>query len=157
MKKLKEAYLRLREPINYVLFGGATTLVDWGSYSLLEKLGMAVQPANAVSLALAILFAYVTNKRWVFFSQERSVRAIVREAAEFFAGRIVTALLELFGVPLLMATEADWTLHLAGLEIEGFWAKILASVVVMVLNYFFSKLVVFRKKKTAPDRTEAAE
>ena len=157
MKKLKEVYFRFREPINYVLFGAGTTLVDWSSYSVLEKLGMAVQPANVVSLVLAILFAYVTNKRWVFFSEEKGFRAILREAAEFFAGRIVTALLELFGVPLLMAMDMDWTLHFMELEIEGFWAKILASVVVIVLNYFFSKFVVFRKKKTVSENAETEE
>ena len=144
MKKLKELYLAHKEIINYLFFGGATTVVSWITYALgIRALSMDITPANVFSWVCAVTFAFVTNKLWVFDSKGWVWPAWLREAAAFYAGRVFSGLVELGGLPLLMWLGLKQTLF----GIEGFAAKIVVTIVVIILNYFLSKFLVFRKKK----------
>ena len=140
---MKRFYIRFREYINYCIFGLGTTVVSWGLYSLLAgALRWPEAISNAISWVGAVLFAFVTNKLWVFENGGTGLRAWLKEGAAFFSGRIATGVLELGGVPLLIR------LGMAGgpLNIPGLWAKILASCFVMIVNYFISKFLVFRRR-----------
>ena len=143
MKKLWDIYQRYKEPVNYLIFGGATTAVSWASYALfVGGLSMAVTPGNILSWVCAVTFAFVTNKLWVFQSKTWQWPLWMKEAAAFLGGRIFSGLVELGGLPLLMKLGLDQTLF----GVEGLAAKIAISVVVIILNYFLSKFLVFRKK-----------
>lgn len=143
MEKLKALYFKYREVLHYLFFGGCTTLVSWATYALFVGLcGLAPVFGNALSWVCSVLFAFVTNKLWVFFSKSWEPRVVWKEAAEFFGSRTFTGVLELVGLPLLIRVGLDRTLF----GIEGFVAKIVVSVVVIVLNYILSKLLVFREK-----------
>lgn len=143
-KTIIALFLRYREVISYLFFGGLTTLVSLGSYALfVGALGLNVIAGNCLSWLCAVLFAFVTNKIWVFQSRSWKGTAWLREAAAFFGGRIATGLLEMFGLPLLMWLGLDQTI----LGVEGFAAKLVTTVVVTILNYIISKLIVFREKK----------
>ncbi len=144
--KLKALYLRYREPVNYLFFGGLTTLVSWGVYALaVGWLDMPVTPGNLLSWVCAVSFAFVTNKLWVFDSKSWAFPQWLKEAGAFYAGRIFSGLVELGGLPLLMWLGLDQTLF----GVEGFAAKVVISIVVIILNYFLSKFIAFRKKKDA--------
>jgi putative flippase GtrA len=96
-----------------------------------------------VAWIAAVLFAYVTNKLWVFRSYNWEIRFVLREAVLFISARILTGIFEIVSVPLLVKLGLSQTLF----GVKGMWAKVLVSVVVMILNYVFSKLIVFRKKE----------
>ncbi|MBE5950001.1 MAG: GtrA family protein [Lachnospiraceae bacterium] len=144
MKKIKELLIQFKEQISYLFFGVLTTGVNWVVYALLMLIpAMTVELANAVAGVVAILFAYITNRIFVFESVSKGKKDILLEFLRFLGGRAVTFVIEVVGVP---------GLYYLGLSqgvfgIEGAWAKIIVSVVVIVLNYVFSKLFVFKSKR----------
>ena len=144
MDKLKALLLKYKEPISYLFFGGLTTVVSWATYALFAgPLALGVMTANILSWACAVTFAFVTNKLWVFDSKSWAWPGWLKEAAAFVAGRLFSGAVELGGLPLLMWLGLDQPLF----GVEGFAAKVVISVVVVILNYFLSKFFVFRRKK----------
>ena len=150
MKKIKELIIKYRELITYVVFGVLTTLVNWAVYTVLILAlpdGMAESAkltlSNAVAWVAGVLFAFITNKIWVFESKSFKPVILLKEFISFVAARAATGVLEIFGVPLLVKIGLNQTLF----GVDGAIAKAVVSVAVVILNYVFSKLIVFRKKK----------
>lgn len=139
MKKLYDLFLKYKEVILYLVFGGLTTLINIAGYMLLTRLfGLDTMIANGIALAVSILFAYVTNKIFVFESKTETFGAAFREFVSFIACRIATAVLDM----LIMYITVD---------VLGWYdivMKILANIIVIVLNFVFSKLIIFTSKKT---------
>ena len=122
-----------REIFMYVFFGALTTLINTVAYWLLYYgAGVPNTTSTIISWLLAVVFAYVTNKLWVF---EKGNKSTLKEAWEFFLARISTGLLDL----LIMYVFVEV------LTFEGGIIKILSNVIVIVLNYLLSKLFVFKK------------
>lgn len=137
LRILEPFYKRHKEGLLYLFFGGVTTLVSFLVFWLFEgPLGMDALLANLISWVLAVAVAYITNRIWVFTAHAVGVRAILIEILSFYLSRVATFLLE-EGILLIFVT---W-LTLPALPI-----KIAASVLVVLLNYIFSKIFVFRKK-----------
>ena len=136
---------KYKSVILYVLFGGLTTVVDWGVSFLLYYLwgdAIDVTPwlihgANVIAWIAAVSFAYVTNRIWVFESRRSGFLPILGEIGAFAGGRVLTLLLQ----EALMAIFFTW------LGFNEYAVKIVAAVLVVILNYFISKLLVFRKKE----------
>lgn len=144
MDKIKTLILKYREALSYLFFGGLTTVVSWGTYALfVGTLHMHVNTGNILSWICAVTFAFVTNKLWVFQSRSWAWPLWIKEAASFFAGRVFSGLVELGGLPLLMRMGLDQPVF----GVDGFAAKVVISIVVIILNYFLSKIFVFRKRK----------
>lgn len=144
MEKIKALLIQFREQISYLFFGVLTTVVNWIVYAVLMLIpAMQVEVANAVAGVVAILFAYVTNRIFVFESTSKNKKDIFMEFLRFLGGRAVTFVIEVVGVPGLYYLGLNQGIF----GIEGAFAKIIVSVVVIVLNYVFSKLFVFTKKK----------
>ena len=161
----------LKVIVLYLIFGVATTLVNWIVYLLFNNLifnrffseNTAMTAANAVAWFLAVLFAFVTNKLIVFKSKEKTARILIPELLSFYASRGLTGLLEIFVPTLLVNAGITFTLLGDGgifpnalrdsgfiyttLSDRGLVPKMIVAVVVIILNYVFSKLIVFRKKK----------
>ena len=133
LSKLAPFYLRHKSVLLYLFFGALTTLVSIGTFELC-LLFMDALLANVPSWIAAVGFAYVTNRTWVFSSQAKGI-GIFREACTFYGGRIVTFLLE----------EVILYVFITLLFLPPLTVKILAQVVVLVLNYVISKLIVFKK------------
>ncbi len=127
-------YKKHKEVLLYLLFGGLTTVVSIVSFALLVQVGLNELVANVISWVLAVLFAYVTNRTWVFASKADTRAGVVREMASFFGGRVATLLVE----EGLLAVFITW-LGLAAVPV-----KVVAQVVVIVLNYVISKFFVFK-------------
>lgn len=140
-----ELLKKYKSIILYIIFGGLTTVVDWTvSFSLYYLWGEAIEAtpwlihgANVIAWAAAVAFAYVTNRIWVFESKRRGFAPILGEIFAFAGGRVFTLLLQ----EVLMAVFFTW------LGFNEYLVKIVAAVLVVILNYFISKLLVFRKKK----------
>ncbi len=136
MEKIEKIWDRYKELILYVFFGGCTTLINIVVYFACRQwLSLAVVPSDVAAWFLAVVFAYVTNKLFVFDSKSWSAQLVVKEVAEFFAARVFS-----LGVDVAMLYVT--------VELLGWWElpmKIIANVVVIVINYIFSKWIIFRK------------
>ncbi|MDD7280187.1 MAG: GtrA family protein [Oscillospiraceae bacterium] len=130
-------YKKNKEILLYLFFGGLTFLVSIGSYSLFcIAFGMNELIANLISWVLAVAFAYVTNRIWVFNSNQSSVKGIIYEILCFCGGRIVTLLIE----------EAILFVFITLLAFNSIVVKVVAQIIVIILNYVISKIVVFKEK-----------
>jgi putative flippase GtrA/LmbE family N-acetylglucosaminyl deacetylase len=123
--------------LKYIFFGGCATLVNLGSYYLLRVLTpLDLNIANVISVCIAILFAYFTNSRFVFESKASGWNERFGEFVKFVSARILTMIVEVGGVWLM----ADI------LKINDYLAKFLIQFIVLVLNYVFSKFLIFTTK-----------
>lgn len=146
--RLNEIYQKNQEVILYLVFGVATTVINWSSYAVLVKHAhLSIFWGNAISWLAATLFAFITNKLWVFMSKSMHPSVLVKEFALFVSSRLVTGAFEVIAVPALVHIG----LSQAFFNVHGFAAKILVSVIVVILNYILSKLIIF---KDSPDKAE---
>lgn len=151
MKKLTELLDKYKELISYVFFGALTTLVNFLTFSLFRVLlGEELYLLNnAIAWFVSVVFAYITNKIFVFKSESFETKTLLKEISEFFGARIFSFGIEEGGMWLLidLLGFGEYSLKAFGLEISGqLIAKLILSVIVVIFNYFASKLVIFRKK-----------
>ncbi len=138
IQKTKEILLKHKEKISYLFFGVLTTAVDFVSYYTLTRfLFLNEDFSNVLAQFFAILFAYVTNKLFVFEDQTNSFRTLIIQFAKFFSLRLVT----------LILNSVMFTVMNKMLGINDIVTKVIVSVIVIILNYVFSKLIVFKNKE----------
>lgn len=131
-----------RETISYLFFGVLATVVSIGSYYISSRILInfigydeTVMCSNVVSWVCAVAFAYVTNKTWVFQSKTKGLKDLLREMSAFVGARLFS-----FGF------EMAWMYITAILiGINDTICKILAQFAIVVMNYVFSKLFIFKK------------
>lgn len=139
MKKIKELYVQYKEVINYLIFGVLTTITSLLVYYLLvftildPENAFELQIANIISWIAGVTFAYFTNRKFVFESNEENK---LKEASKFVTARLLTLIMDM----LIM-----W-LGVTVLHFNDKIIKLISQVLVIVLNYIFSKLFVFNKK-----------
>lgn len=136
MEKIKALYRKYQEILTYLIFGVLTTLVNYVSYLLLAPLFAKTTAPTVIAWVLSVLFAYFTNRAFVFHSHLKGAAA-VKEAGAFFAARLMSGVLDV----IIMAVFADW------IGLNDKIVKLASNVFVVIFNYIASKLVVFRKKK----------
>ena len=139
--KCKQWITKYREILFYLIFGVATTLVNLVLFAAMNSLLGEQQylVSNVVATVLAILFAYVTNKRYVFRSCTRGLTELLREMGSFFACRAVSFFLDI-GIMWVTVDVWGW---------PGLLMKLISNVVIIVVNYLASKLLIFNKGKGA--------
>ena len=138
MKKLRALLERYYDGISYLFFGGLTTVVNYLVYlPCYNWWGISSSVSNMIAWVAAVAFAFLTNKPFVFKSHDWSAKVVWPELTKFVGCRIGSGILEtLF---LLVAVDI--------LHWNGNWMKLITSVLVVILNYFGSKFLVFAKKK----------
>ncbi|MCR5663428.1 MAG: GtrA family protein [Oscillospiraceae bacterium] len=138
LRPLQPFWQKHRELLLYLFFGGLTTLLGIFVFWLFNRpFDLNELIANIISWILAVLFAYVTNATWVFSARPANVGEAARQLLSFYAGRLAT----------LGVEELILFVFVTKLDFDSMLVKIVASVVVIILNYVISKLLVFRKKK----------
>ncbi len=150
MKKPTELILKYKELITYIFFGALTTLVNFLTFSLFRfLLGEELYLLNnAIAWFMSVIFAYITNKLFVFEAKSFETKALLKEISEFFCARIFSFGIEEGGMWLLIDFfgVGSYSLNLFGFEIGGqLIAKLILAVIVVILNYFASKFVIFKK------------
>lgn len=136
---IRKLYKKYEELILYLIVGGCTMAVSLASYYLLRNVfHMYYQTANILSWVFAVVFAYITNKRFVFRSPYAGIRKTFLEAGSFFSARLVSLAAEVLSMYILV--------RICG--INDNIVKLINQVLVMVLNYILSKFWVFHKKHT---------
>ena len=129
---ISKLYKKYKEIINYIIVGGCTTVVSIVSYYLFRLIISNYLVCTILSWVVAVLFAYVTNRIFVFESIDKN---IIVEFIKFVMARVLSLLSEL----LVMFILVDL------IRVDDKIAKIIVQFIVLVLNYIFSKVFVFRK------------
>lgn len=134
VKNLIEKY---KDVIPYLFFGVCTTAVNVASYWICaHPLKWGVLASTIIAWIVAVLFAYVTNRKWVFHSEAYGSKEIIKEICSFFGCRLATGVV-------------DWICMVVFVDVLKFndvVIKFLANVIVIILNYIASKMVIFRRK-----------
>lgn len=137
IKKLKENK-KLKEMIAYLFFGGLTTIVNFVVFFIARKIfNSQLVFANTLSWFLSVLFAFVTNKKWVFDSKTPTFSSYLNEMGKFFLFRALSYVIDM-GCMLLLIN---------GIHLGDFWAKLITQIIVVIANYVFSKFLIFTAKE----------
>lgn len=137
MKKIRELIEKHYDILAYLFFGGLTTVVNYIVYLPCYNLfHLSAAVSNVIAWVAAVAFAFLTNKPFVFKSHDWSWKTVCPELTKFVGCRLGSGLLE----TLFIFVTVDC------LAFNGNWMKLITSVLVVILNYFGSKLLVFRKE-----------
>lgn len=132
---LKDMLVKYRSFILYAFFGVCTTLVNIIVYYICSYvLNLSTIISTAISWFLAVLFAYVTNRKWVFESHVLNTKEVTKEITSFFSCRLLTGLLDI-GIMYICVDILNW---------NDMIIKMTSNILVIVLNYVASKLIIFK-------------
>ncbi len=130
-------YLKHKEVLMYLFFGGCTFLISVLSYSFFNVgFGINELVANIISWVIAVFFAFFTNRIWVFDGRTSGTEAFFAQMMSFLCGRLVTLLVE----------EIILYLFITRMGLNSIVMKVIAQIIVIALNYILSKLWIFKKK-----------
>lgn len=131
-------YKKYKELLLYLFFGGLSFIVSIATYALFN-VGMNINEliANVLSWIITVMFAFLTNRVWVFQSTTNGVAEFVKQMLVFYSGRVITLVVE----EVILLVFITW------LGFNSMLIKVIAQVIVILLDYVISKLVVFRKKE----------
>lgn len=138
MNKIKEMYNKYKELIVYVIFGVLTTVVNYVVYfALVDLLHVNYLISNGIAWVVAVIFAFLTNKVYVFNSKSWGVKTLLREGILFAGARVLSGVME----------TAMLYVFVEHMRFDNGIVKIVAGILVIIINYVLSKLVIFRKKQ----------
>lgn len=136
MTKIKRFVNKYEEVIGYLIFGGLTTVVNIIVFYLFDSIfDVHYLVANAIAIVVSILFAFFTNKKYVFKSSTPTVQLWLKEFSLFVSFRLLSAVFDMGSMWLLVD----------GLNLNANVAKIITQFIVVVLNYAFSKFFIFKQ------------
>lgn len=139
MKTIKGLYLQYKEVINYLVFGVLATIVNFISYYIFARV-IAIDEviSSGLSWFCSVLFAYITNKLFVFDSKTETKKALLKEFVSFFLARVISGALCDVGTFAIMVKV---------IHINDIVSKIVTQVMVVIVNYLFSKFFIFKDNK----------
>lgn len=136
---MRELLLKYKSFILYAVFGGLTTLINWGSYYLCYNIvHIPNVPSTIIAWILAVAFAFITNKIWVFDSKSFDGKTLIHEIWTFTSARLATGFLDV-GIMFLTVDIMGWD--------STVW-KLISNILVIILNYILSKLIIFKKENS---------
>ena len=128
---------KYKEVISYLFFGGCTTLINIISFMLFRAFNINMLVSNALAWIVSVLFAFVTNKLYVFDSRNVEFKKTLMECFYFFICRLLSLAFDMGFMYLLVET----------LKSNELFSKIVSNIIVVIINYVFSKLFIFKKKR----------
>ena len=137
MKRIRELFYKHKEGILYIVFGIVTTLVNIVAYKTFTQLGLGTISSTSISWFLSVLVAYITNKLFVFQNKNMHIKYVTREILTFYSCRLTSGLVDL----IIMSIFVDI------LQLNNLLVKCASNVIVIILNYVFSKYLIFTQKK----------
>lgn len=137
-EKIKELYVKYKEVINYLVFGVLAMFVNFGSYYVFARiLNIDEVISSGLSWFCSVMFAYITNKLFVFDSKTNTAKEFLKEMISFFLARVLSGILCDVGTFALMVKVFG---------INDMIAKVVTQVMVVIVNYILSKFFIFKKK-----------
>lgn len=135
---IKKLYARHKDVLLYLIFGVLTTGVNYIVYYPLYNIaGISATCSTIIAWFCAVIFAFLTNKPIVFSSTDWRIQTVLSELWKFFAGRVASGATET--LIMYLAVEVA--------QLDGNIVKLVASILVVIMNYFASKLFVFNKNQ----------
>lgn len=147
MYKIFEIIKKNKEIILYLVFGVLTTAVSIGVFAVTEYLGIHELVGNVISWVAAVTFAFFTNRIWVFESRTNSTKSFIKQFFLFYFFRLFTFFVE-EGIIFIFVTI---------LSLDAIIVKIVAQIIIIILNFVLSKLIVFKKGKEKQEKTSDNE
>lgn len=142
MKKISELYKKYKQIILYIFFGVCTTVVNVASYEILYmSTNISNLTSTIIAWLVAVLFAFITNKKYVFNSKSDNLKDKFHKFVSFFVCRGMTGILDV----IIMAVAVDY------LKLHSLLWKLISNIIVTIINYVTSKLFIF---KNLADKTE---
>ena len=136
LKKLADWYRKHQEGMRYLVFGALTTLVNIVAYAIFYYLfHISNGVINDIAWILGATFAYITNKLYVFNSKVNTKKELLKEIFYFYGCRLLTLVID-EGIMIFTVDKLGW---------NGLLMKIIANIIVIFLNFIFSKILIFRK------------
>lgn len=137
-EKIIELYKKYKEIIVYLVFGGLSTIVNFVSYFIFARIiGIDEVVSSGLSWLCAVIFAYLTNKIFVFNSKTTTTKELIKEAITFVSCRVLSG---------IFCDVGTFAIMVKVLKINDIIAKIITQVMVVIVNYIFSKLIIFKKR-----------
>lgn len=137
LKFFTKYYREHKEGMRYLVFGGLTTIVNIIVFTLTHDiLDLTTTISNIIAWVLAVIFAYITNKFFVFYTKAKDKKDLVREIGSFFGARVFTLVLETIFLNIFIDT----------LGFNSILMKIISNIIVIILNFIFSKIFIFKKE-----------
>ena len=135
-KPIQDLYYKLESVILYAFFGALTTVVSFGTQYLASRAGCTTAVSTVISWVCAVTFAFFVNKFFVFKENSKGAADILKQAGQFYAARLVSGVFEV----VFMVVTVD------KLGFSEMLMKLIAQIFILIANYLFSKLIIFRKK-----------
>lgn len=132
---IKELIKKYKEIIMYLIFGVLTTLVNIVSFYIMDKCNINLYVNNTIAWILSVLFAYITNKLFVFESKSLEPKVVIKEGLSFFGFRLISYFMDMLCIFIMVDI----------FSINKMISKIVGNVIVIIANYIFSKLFIFKK------------
>ena len=137
LKKMADWYRKHKEGMRYLIFGALSTVLNIILYSMMYYLlHISNAVSNVIAWILCVIFAYLTNKFYVFCSKTTKTTDLIREIVSFVGCRLATLVID----ELIMVVTVD------KLGWPGLIMKIIANIIVIILNFVFSKIIIFKNK-----------
>ena len=144
LKALASWYRQHQEGMRYLVFGALTTIVNIVVYTIfaafflkgVQNDSLRVNISEIIAFVAGVIFAYVTNKLYVFKSKTNNFKELTKEITSFFSCRIFTEI-----ISILMMNAAVW------FSINDILMKVVSNIVVIILNFVFSKILIFKGSK----------
>lgn len=148
LKSLADWYRKHQEGMRYLVFGALSTVVNILVYTIfavvilkgIDNDSLRVNISEIIAFIVAVIFAYITNKLYVFNSKTNGFKELAKEITSFFSCRIFTEI-----ISILMMNSAVW------FGINDIFMKIVSNIVVIILNFVFSKILIFKGSKERED------
>lgn len=135
---MKNSHVNKKELVLYLIFGVLSFIVSMLTYALFNvEMDINELVANVLSWIITVMFAFLTNRVWVFNSHTKGIKLFIMQMVAFYSGRIVTLFIE----EMIILVFITW------LRFDSMLIKLIAQVIVIILNYLISKLVVFNKSE----------
>ena len=136
LKKLADWYRKHQEGMRYLIFGALSTVVNIASYAALYyPFNISNAISNILAWVIAATFAYITNKLYVFNSKVNTKKELLKEIIYFYVCRLFTLVVD-EGIMIVAVDKLGWNALLM---------KIIANIIVIILNFIFSKILIFKK------------
>lgn len=151
-EKIKSLYKKYEDIILYIFFGGLTTLVSWGTHFASRfLLEVPVSAATLISWICSVTFAFITNKKFVFKNKTETTQGLVMQTLSFYAARALSLGVEMIIMYLCADKFSEFFCSLffgISASVNEMIFKVLANIVILIMNYALSKLVIFKNKNT---------
>ncbi|WP_286316700.1 GtrA family protein [Romboutsia ilealis] len=130
-------FAKYKQTILYLIFGVLSTIVNILTYIFCTRnLNIEFLISNWIAWIIAVLFAYITNKFFVFESKKTNIKFLIKELSSFVSCRLLSGIIEMILMYIMISL----------MSLNDFIVKIITNVVVVILNFIFSKLIIFKNK-----------